>query len=126
MSSLVERLIDHFLQTGLKDWKFAQETLERGKTDYALFFAHLAVEKLLKAHVARVRQEMPPRIHNLVKLAELSQLKDKLPVVSLAELNVYNLEGRYPEMDEPPPPMEEAARLFENAEQVITWLQQKL
>lgn len=38
------------------------------------FFAHLALEKLLKAHVCRTTNDLAPRIHALLRLAERAEL----------------------------------------------------
>jgi len=48
---------------------------ESGKYDWCLFVGHLALEKLLKAlFVDQHENDMPPKIHNLVRLAELSSI----------------------------------------------------
>jgi HEPN domain-containing protein len=39
-----------------------------------LFFAHLALEKLLKAHVCRATRDLAPRVHALLRLAERAGL----------------------------------------------------
>ena len=53
----------------------ATELLERGRVRQALFFTHLALEKVLKAHVCRHTGDLAPRTHNLVWLAEVADLR---------------------------------------------------
>jgi HEPN domain-containing protein len=56
---------------------------------------------MLKAHVTKRTKDIPPRTHNLVRLAELAQLElDPDQFGSLREFNLCQLEGRYPD-DEP-------------------------
>jgi HEPN domain-containing protein len=40
-----------------------------------VFFAQLALGKALKAHICSHTLDLPPRIHNLVRLAELSGIE---------------------------------------------------
>ena len=64
---------------------------------YCLFFAHLAVEKLLKAHWIKDNENVnPPRVHSLASLYE--QVELSLPDHLEAELPIitsWNLEARY-------------------------------
>ncbi|MDX1943062.1 MAG: HEPN domain-containing protein [Saprospiraceae bacterium] len=63
----------------------------------ALFFAHLVIEKLLKAHwIKQNKADFPPRTHNLEYL--LAQTGLTMPVEDIDELrimNAWNIEGRY-------------------------------
>ena len=53
-------------------------------------------EKILKAAINQNIKEEAPRIHNLVRLAELSQVKfSQAQLDLLAEINVFNIKGRY-------------------------------
>lgn len=70
----VKRQIDYWSQSGDEDFSAAQSLLDRGHLRHCLFFAHLAVEKMLKAHVTRQTEDLPPRIHSLVRLAEIVEL----------------------------------------------------
>ena len=66
-------------------------TLLDWKNDWCLFIVHLALEKILKAiFVDRNDNNVPPKVHNLVRLAELSMIElgenQKLFKVSLFHL----------------------------------------
>ena len=81
-----------------EDWAVGRDLISRGRIRHGLFFAHLAVEKTLKAHVCRASGEMAPPIHNLVRLAEKAQVKlSEAQIDLLAEVNEFNIEGRYPQ-----------------------------
>lgn len=87
-----------------EDWSVAQELIERGRIRHGLFFAHLALEKTLKAHVCKATGELAPPIHNLVRLSERAGLRlSDAQIDILADVNEFNIEGRYPEMLLPPP-----------------------
>jgi HEPN domain-containing protein len=92
-----------------------------------LFFAHLALEKALKAHVCRHTNDLAPRLHNLVRLAEISDVRPSQDYEDvLAEMNAFNLEGRYPDMLMPPPSLPEARDYLTRTEEVFQWLLSQL
>ena len=91
--------IGYWIKSADSDLKAAEALFESAKYDWCLFIAHLVLEKALKASfVSTNDNKNPPRIHNLVKLAELSFLKltdeEKL---FLDEVNDFNIATRYPD-----------------------------
>lgn len=111
----------------MEDWEAAQELLSNRRVRHGLFFAHLSLEKLLKALVCRHTQDLAPRIHNLVRLAELTALiftPEQMDL--LADMNAFNLEGRYPDSLMPPPSFAEAKGYFSRSEKVYGWLIKQL
>lgn len=119
--------IDYWVNSSNEDFDVARQLLDSWKTRHGLFFLHLSVEKMLKACVCRQTSEPAPRTHNLVRLSDileppLSQERRWL----LAELNPYNLEGRYPHNLTPLPDRKEVERLVQNAEVINQWLKEKL
>lgn len=87
-----------------EDLEVAQQLVELGRTRHGLFFAHLALEKMLKAHICRATGNLAPKTHNLVRPAELTDLTfSKIHQRFLAGFDRYQLEGRYPDsLPEPP------------------------
>ena len=119
----VERQVKHWRHGALEDLEAARDLVARGHHRHGLFFAHLALEKLLKAHICRDSAGLPPRIHNLVRLVQQTSFEpaeEHLDV--LAEMNAFNIEGRYPEHLLPAPTPGEAARYLERTEEVFGWL----
>lgn len=64
--------------------------------DHALFFLHLAIEKVLKSLFVFLKDEAPPYSHNLTKLAHDCNLPltDKEQDL-LDEITGFNISGRY-------------------------------
>lgn len=94
---------------------------------HGLFFAHLAIEKLLKAIVCLQTKDLAPRIHNLVRLAEIAGLNlSDAQRDFLAEMNQFNLEGRYPGVSLAPPDLAHAKQILEQTEGVLAWLTRAL
>jgi HEPN domain-containing protein len=119
----VEKQVGYWRQGADEDWEVAVKLVRDGKSRHGLFFAHLALEKMLKALVCRCTRDVPPRTHNLTRLGELAGLKpDPHQADALADMNQFNTEGRYPESLTAPPTREEAARYLAQSEEVFAWL----
>ncbi len=122
----VKKQIAYWHDGAAEDIEAAQVLIEKRKLRHGLFFAHLALEKMLKAHVVHATQDIPPRIHNLVRLAQLSGLALTTEQKDfLRQFNIYNLEGRYP--DEFPVPIGEgiAQQAIASAREMLKWLKVK-
>ncbi|GAI24688.1 unnamed protein product [marine sediment metagenome] len=91
--------IQYWLNSAEHDLEAAESLFVAGKFDWCLFLGHLVLEKALKAfYVKDNENRLPPKTHNLLKLAE----KTTIPLNSevklfLDEVNDFNLEVRYPE-----------------------------
>ncbi len=68
----IGKQIHYWVEGAKEDWEVAQELLSKGRVRHGLFLGHLALEKILKAHVCRTTQDLAPRIHNLIRIAELA------------------------------------------------------
>jgi HEPN domain-containing protein len=123
----IDKQIAYWRDGAKEDMEVARELVARGRTRHGLFLAHLALEKMLKAHVCRQTRDLAPRIHSLIRLAELASIKpNKEHLDTLAELNAFNVEGRYPETLAPAPTPAEAEGYLGRAEEVFQWLIQLL
>jgi len=119
--------IAHWLEDALSSWNDAQYLIQDGRILFGLFAVHLALEKLIKAHVIKVTKELPPRIHNLLTLATLASLtltpeQERL----LAELNTFNIRGRYSDIPMERPTATQAESIFKQAKEVFKWLEELL
>lgn len=91
--------IDHWKKTAEKDWKAAQHLFKSRDYVQSLFFTHLVLEKLCKAHWIKVHESNHPvRIHNLQYLLEKAKISTNEEQKSfLKKINSFQLEGRYPD-----------------------------
>ncbi|MDT7041772.1 HEPN domain-containing protein [Candidatus Nitronereus thalassa] len=119
----VQKHVEYWLNSAKEDWEIAQDLLFRNKTRHGLFFAHLALEKALKAQVCRTTKDVAPRIHALLRLAERANLDlTEETKIFLAEFDRYQLEGRYPENLMEPPDTGEAQEQMARAQEIYQWL----
>lgn len=93
-----QALIKYWEKCSQMDFEAALDLFKSQKYPHCLFFAHLAVEKLLKALYVKTNEEHSPISHNLLLLAKESDLQlSELQVVQLAEITTFNIEARYPD-----------------------------
>ena len=119
----IQKQVIYWRDSSLEDWQVAGELIAAGHLRHGLFFAQLALEKILKAHVCNQLQDIAPRIHNLVRLAEIAELELSPDQIStLAVMNAFNIEGRYPEGGVLLPSPEEAGGYLLRAGEVYKWL----
>jgi HEPN domain-containing protein len=87
------------MTTSEKDWDVTKSLARDDNYLYSLFFAHLTLEKLLKAHWIKDNEEnYPLKTHSLVRLVEGTKLFfTEEELVFLERLNDFQLEGRYPD-----------------------------
>lgn len=95
----IKEHIKYWNESADNDLSAAKSLFGSGKYDWCLFIGHLVLEKRLKSlFVMNNDNKIPPKTHNLIKLAKLS----KIPLtddqrIFLDEVNDFNLEVRYPE-----------------------------
>jgi len=119
----IQKQIEYWRSGAWEDWQVGLELIGRNRIRHGLVFIHLALEKILKAHVCRKINDIAPPIHNLIRLAEKAGLQTAEEQENLlAEANEFNIEGRYPELLLPIPTMEEANNFMVRAEEVFKWL----
>ena len=101
--------------------------IEGNKTVEGLFFCHLAMEKILKAHFVKQNLVLAPKSHKLQYLSEKAAIdlseeqKDFFGV-----LMQFQIEGRYPEFFPPVLSQQDALSLLSKTKDNLQWLIQKL
>jgi HEPN domain-containing protein len=119
----IDKQVAHWRNSAVEDWSVARDLVTRGKVRHGLFFAHLTLEKTIKAHVCKATGELASKIHNLVRLSQIAGLalsEDQIDL--LAEVSEFNIEGRYPEMLLPPPSCQEADVYMTRIDEVLQCL----
>lgn len=90
--------INYWIKSSKEDSKTMNSLFNSERYLHSLFFGHLCLEKLLKAlWVKNNENNIPPKTHNLLKLASESKIEITDDTkMKLFELNTFQLEGRYP------------------------------
>lgn len=98
MSFNIDKTINYWVESAIYDLETGNSLLESKRFPYALFFVHLAIEKLLKAIVVKETGEHAPYTHSLVLLAKKANIEMTEEMLDrLAEYMEFHIEARYPD-----------------------------
>ncbi len=123
----IDEQIEYWKTGSAEDLAAAGSLLEEDHLRHCLFFAHLALEKMLKAHVVRMTHDAPPRMHNLVRLAHLAGLyPDDTQERFLRRFDLYQLEGRYPDAQQVTLDRDLTRQELQKATETWQWLKTQL
>ena len=93
-----EKVRNFWIEEADEALKVAEHLFDKQDFSYSLFFGHLAVEKLLKAIYVTRKKEQSPYLHNLDRLAEMSDIQfTEEQKERLVRITRFNLEARYPD-----------------------------
>ena len=121
-----ESVVQYWLIEAAEALQVADHLVEKGDHSYALFFGHLAIEKLLKALYTRRLGEHAPPIHNLLRLAKAAGAEpDPSQTEALIAITAFNIESRYPDVQRSfraKCTLEFTARQMEMIKEMFEWL----
>ena len=95
----IAELKSYWISEAEESLTVSDHLFEKKDYSYALFFGHLAVEKMLKALYVNHKNEHAPPIHNLLRLARLAEVPlDEKKKEDLLVITSFNIEARYPDI----------------------------
>lgn len=115
-----------------EDLSMAEISFEHGRYLHMTFFCQQAIEKAFKALYFEMREQTPPRKHDLLALAADCGILDKLSFEQktfLATVSEYYIESRYPEDRAnlaKTCTKEFAERTLAETKEVLAWVKSKL
>ena len=124
--------VQYWLDLADADMGAACAMLKSGYRLHAGYMCHLTIEKALKAAITHFTDEVPPKIHQLVKLAAKAQIHERMTEQQqelLRELNPLNIEGRYPGYKEGLTQRltnDKCKQLLQETEELLCWIKQQL
>jgi HEPN domain-containing protein len=110
------------------DLETAWHMLTTGRYLYVVFMCHLALEKMLKAHVTEATQSVPAKSHDLIYLLKKSGINPPQSHLEfIGKINNASIPTRYPEdlqrmLREYPEPV--VRDYLRQTEEVLQWLKQ--
>ena len=128
----MQNKVNYWLDLCDDDLKTAKWLLEGVRLLHCGFFCHQIVEKSFKAVITSKSEEIPPKIHDLYKLAVQGGIFDELSeeqLKLLSGLTPLNIEARYPEYKEKIAQTlskEYCANLVERTEEFLCWIKKQL
>ena len=127
-----EEKTEYWIKISDEDLKVAETLLKNRHYMYAGFMCHQVIEKIFKAGYQKLKNDTPPFIHDLPRLAELADFYDLFSIeqkLFLNTLNPLNIEARYPDYKEQIAKMltgERCKQLFEQTKQLQQWIKEKI
>ncbi len=123
----VNKQIEYWTAGAEADIDTAGILIKKRKYLHGLFFCHLAIEKIIKANVAKGTHQTPPKSHNLFRLLEDAgiDMEDE-NIEFLGILMKYQLEGRYPDYSPQVPDKKTVRGYFSKTREMLIWLKRKL
>jgi HEPN domain-containing protein len=94
-----EQHVEYWVNTAEEDWITVDIMFNTKRYLHCLFWTHLTLEKLAKAHWVKNHQEnIPPRVHSIVWLLVQSDIDLGEETMDFLEgFNKFQLSGRYPD-----------------------------
>lgn len=127
MAINIQKQIVYWSEGAKEDLDTASILLEKGKNKEALFFAHLSLEKALKALVVKATSDVPPYSHDLIFLAKKAGLTlSSNEAQFLSMVNEYVTAGRYPDPEKHGPSRQRTEEIVNQTSEVMKWLIRKL
>lgn len=91
-----DKLIKYWIDSSDDDFKTMMTMYKTKHYNWSLFVGHLMIEKLLKAYYFQEKEVFPPFIHNLLRLAEKSNLElTNEQKKNFATVTAFNINTRY-------------------------------
>ena len=93
-----QRQIDYWIASAKHDLDVAETLFQNEKYDWCLFLAHLVLEKVFKALYVQNIGEIAPRLHDLVRMANMAEIEFKEETLEFLDaVNTFNISTRYPD-----------------------------
>lgn len=91
------KLVNYWLKTAEDDLKVVDHLFEKGDYTWALFIAHLVLEKVLKGYYVKEVGKQAPYSHSLRYLAQQASLElNEEQKELLRTVTRFDVEARYP------------------------------
>ena len=95
-----EEKVAYWLDIADYDMETAEAMYKTERWLYVAFMCHQVIEKTIKAYWSANRDDIPPYVHNHMRLADgcgLYEQMDETQKTFLEIITNYNIEARYPE-----------------------------
>jgi len=91
-----DKMTKFWLDSSEEDFETMITLFENKRYSWSLFIGHLMIEKLLKSLYVKLKNDYPPYIHNLLRLAEKCNLElNEEQRFILTTVTAFNINARY-------------------------------
>lgn len=127
----MDNKIQYWMDLAEYDIETARAMLQTGRYLYVGFMCHQTIEKALKSVVAK-NDVLPPKIHRLMKLAQLADIYETMNENQkdlLDTLDPLNIAARYPDQKDKlllTLASEQCKIILKETEDLLCWIEQQL
>lgn len=119
----LDKHIKYWEKSALSDITTALLLIKKKRYPEGLFFCHLSIEKILKAHFVKTNNDVAPRTHNLYQLSERSNISLNDEITDFfGILMKYQVQGRYPDYSIFIPDKKTIKKYYKKAQEILRWL----
>lgn len=94
----VRKIVEYWKITAEHDYDTMLSLFKSKRYYGSLFFGHVILEKILKAHVVQTTKKEAPKTHDLARLQELAEIEISRGEKDLLyQVNEFNIRTRYPD-----------------------------
>lgn len=123
----VAKQIDYWRTNSDKDIDTATILIDAKKYIEGMFFCHMSIEKIIKAHVVIKTEQIPPKTHDLFYLANIAKIEFSESQSDMMNILMkYQLEGRYPEYYPRVPSSEKIIEYLTKTKELLQWFNKML
>lgn len=92
----IEKAINAWVKSSDDNYDEMLDFFKINRNNWSLFIGHLCLEKLLKAYFIKVHHKHSQNLHNLIRIAELSNLELTIDQRNdFAVITTFNISARY-------------------------------
>ena len=127
-----EEKVKYWIDLSDRDFETAKWVMKGGYHLHAGYMCHQAIEKILKGYFAKTKEDTPPFTHDLIGLAQKTDLFDLLTDEQkefIRTLNPLNIEARYPEYKNKIAQMmtkETTQNILTKTKEIMQWIKRKI
>ncbi len=128
----MEKNVKYWLDISEYDLETAEAMLEKARFLYVGFMCHQTIEKIVKAYYQQELNQLPPKTHNIILLAQQSNLYDNYSDAQKAFIEVLqplNIEARYPDYRDRlllSLNQDKCKNILQNTRELHQWIKEKL
>jgi len=126
----IDKIFNHWISTSDKDFETMIHLYKSKDYHWSLFIGHIVIERLLKACVVKKTSNHAPFIHDLTKLAKISDLPFSEEHLDwLDTISTFNMNARYDSYKEAfyrKCTLEFTTEWIDNLKILQSWIKEKL
>jgi len=125
-----DKIIEYWLNGSDDDYETMIAMYNTKRYTWSLFIGHLMIEKMLKAYFVQEKEDFPPYTHNLLRIAEKSELgvsdDQKYKLITITAFNINTRYDNYKMSFQNKCTPEYTNQWIENLKEIRLWIREQI